>query len=319
MQTATSRTARDLMSTAIMTAGADEPVRSVLARFPLERPVSAGHVFLVDETGRLAGQAPIESVLAADPETRLGDLRGEPPVVVRPGDPAESVALLALSRHDADVAVVEDGGRLVGAIPIGRLLALLHEEHLDDMLRMSGLGPTHPAPTEERDLLRSLGARLPWLLIGLVGGMAAGGVVGAFEQALERELTLAFFIPLVVYMADAVGTQTETVLVRALAHGSVPVVAEVVREGLLGLMIGLSLGALAAAGLFVVGTAPDVVAVIGITLAITALMATVVASLFPLGLARLGVDPALASGPVATVVQDILSVAVYLGVATLLL
>jgi magnesium transporter len=149
--------------------------------------------------------------------------------------------------------------------------------------------------------------------------MLAGGVAGHFEASLQREITLAFFLPLVVYMADAVGTQTETVLVRALSYGPVSLLAQLVREGVLGLLIGVTVGVLAGAGLLVWGGHGPVAIVIGVTLAATAVVATLVASLLPWGLARLGADPALASGPVATVLQDILSVAIYLGIAASML
>ena len=79
---------------------------------------------------------------------------------------------------------------------------------------------------------------MPWLLIGLAGGFLAGGVASLFEAPLKENITLAFFLPLVVYMADAVGTQTETILVRALAYGKVSLRTQLLREGAVGLLIG---------------------------------------------------------------------------------
>jgi magnesium transporter len=257
--------------------------------------------------------------VVADPDSTVGASRAEDPITVKPWDTAESVALAALARHDADVAVVDDDGKPLGAIPIGRLLAFLHEKHVDDQLRMAGVARGHPAPLEARDVARALRARTPWLIIGLFGGIAAGVVVGRFEEALEAELALAYFIPLVVYMADAIGTQTEAMLVRALAHGAVPVGRQLAVEALLGVMIGALLGVLSGAALVAAGYGPAVAVVVAITLALTAVISTQVASLLPLALARLGSDPALGSGPIATVLQDMLSVAVYLAIATLVL
>jgi magnesium transporter len=213
------------------------------------------------------------------------------------------------------VAVTDDSGRLLGAIPIGRLLALLHEEHVDDALRLAGVAQSHPCPRDGHDLARAARARLPWLTLGLGGGLLAAGVTSGFERALQSNVTLAFFIPLVVYMADAIGTQTETVLVRSLAHGDVPALPRLLGEGLLGLMMGLAVGVLAAASILLVLADARVALVVALTLASTGCVATVVASLLLLGLARIGADPALAAGPLATVVQDILSVAIYLGLA----
>lgn len=279
----------------------------------------AGHLYLVDEQGRLLGQVPVERLLAAGPEQVLADLQGPPPLEVSPSEVAESIALMAVERHEADVTVVDERRRLLGAVPIGRLLALLHEEHVDDLLRKGGVGSVHPAPTQPHRTIDAFRARIPWLILGLAGGWVAAEIAKAFEAALQQEIALAFFLPLVVYMADAVGTQTETILVRTLAYGRVSVLLHLWHEGLLGLLIGSTMGAVAGLGLYLFGGYRQVALVIAITLLATSCIATLVASLLPLALDRLGVDPALASGPIATVLQDLLSVAMYLGIATTLL
>jgi magnesium transporter len=214
-------------------------------------------------------------------------------VEVQPDDNAETVALRAVERHEADVAVVDRQQHLLGAIPIGRLLALLHEEHVDNFLRMGGIGAVHPEPTAEPSTVAAFRARMPWLAIGLIGGFLPGGIAAFFELALKQEIALAFFLPLVVYMADAVGTQTETVLVRALAYGHVSVDAQLLREGLVGSLIGGATGLLAGLALWVWDERPGMALVVALTLAITAVVATFVASVLPLGLARLGADQPL--------------------------
>ena len=312
-------TAADLMTVSVpqvhLNAAVSETVEALRSRSWDE----VGHIYLLDEQSRLIGQVPIERLLVAPIDIRLDDIRGDHPLIVRTGDNAETVALLAVERHDADVAVLDEIGRFKGAIPIGRLLALLHEEHVDDILRMGGIAAFHPAPPEMGGIAQVVRARLPWLLIGLVGGFLAGGIASLFEAPLKENIALAFFLPLVVYMADAVGTQTETILVRALAYGRVSLGAQLLREGTVGLLVGGIVGLSAGVCLLAWGGTRPLALTIAVTLAMTAMLATIVASLLPLGLNRVGVDPALASGPVATVLQDILSVAVYLGIATLIL
>ena len=312
-------TAADLMTASIPQAHPNDVVSETVDILRSRSWDEAGHVYLLDERSRLIGQVPIERLLAAHSDARLDSLRGDPPLIVRAGDNAETVALLAVERHDADVAVLDESGRFMGAIPIGRLLALLHEEHVDDILRMGGLAAFHPAPPKIGGIAQIVRARVPWLLIGLVGGFLAGGIASLFEAPLKNNIALAFFLPLVVYMADAVGTQTETILVRALAYGKVPIGVQLLREGMVGLLIGGIVGLSAGACLLAWGGTRPVALTVAVTLALTAMLATLVASLLPIGLSRVGVDPALASGPVATVMQDILSVAVYLGIATLIL
>ena len=145
--------------------------------------------------------------------------------------------------------------------------------------------------------------------------MAAAIIVGRFEEELDKKVLLAFFLPAVVYMADAVGTQTETVLIRGLSVG-VELRDVVMRE----LATGLVVGVLMASGLLAVrparlGRRRGRVAV-GLALAASCSIATLVAMRFPWMFWRLGADPAFGSGPLATVIQDLLSITVYLLIAT---
>jgi magnesium transporter len=312
-------TAADLMVAGVPRAGADGTAEEAWTLLRKTRWDQAGHVYLLDGQARLIGQVPVEALTVADPEARLATLIGDPPVIVHPEDEAEAVALQAVERHEADVAVVDGTGALLGAIPVGRLLALLHDEHLDDLLRMGGIGAGHPRPNQPDGLWGAFRARMPWLLLGLAGGWGAASIARHFGAALEREITLAFFLPLVVYMADAVGTQTETILVRSLAYGRISMQRQLAQEGLLGLTIGGVVGGLAGLGVLLFGGQPRVALVLTLTLAVTAFAATLVASLLPLLLDRFGADPALASGPIATVLQDLLSVAIYLRIATAVL
>lgn len=314
-------TAADLMAVDIPRSQRHRTVGDMIAGLRDHTWEEVGHIYLVDDRATLTGQVPIERLLQAKEETYLADLEGLPPIEVLPGEPAETVALQAVERHDADVAVIDNRRRLLGAIPIGRLLALLHDEHVDNFLRMGGVSRIDHLPLSltVRQTAAQVRARLPWLMVGLAGGLLAGGVASAFEASLKNEVALAFFLPLVVYMADAVGTQTETVLVRRLAYGEVALWTQLAREALIGASIGLIVAPVAAAGLWIWTGHPPLAMIVGTSLGVTAVVAGVIASLLPLGLGRLGADPALASGPVATVVQDILSVGIYLMIATALL
>ncbi len=312
-------TAAELMTVDIPRGDGYHTVGTMVATLRRHTWDEVGHVYLVDDQAALVGQVPIERLLQAKESTLLAELKGTPPIEVLPGDAAEMVALRAVERHDADVAVIDGRRRLLGAIPIGRLLALLHDEHVDNFLRMGGVSRVGLQSSSGHQTLNAVGTRMPWLLVGLAGGFLAGGVVSAFEVALKREVALAFFLPLVVYMADAVGTQTETVLVRRLAYGEVALWPQLTSEAMIGASIGAIVAVVAAGGLWLWNGHPSLAMVVGASLGVTAIAATVMASLLPLGLLRLGADPALASGPVATFVQDIVSVGIYLMIATVLL
>jgi len=113
-------------------------------------------------------------------------------LIVRAGDNAETVALLAVERHDAGMAVLDEPGRFMGAIPIGRLLALLHKEHVDDTLRRGGLVAFHPAPPETEGSGQIVQVCVPWLLSGLAGGFLAGAIASLFEAPLKDTIHPGF-------------------------------------------------------------------------------------------------------------------------------
>ena len=162
---------------------------------------------------------------------------------------------------------------------------------------------------------RRLRHRLPWLIIGLAGAAASAVMVGGYEEQLSRDVVLAFFLPGIVYMADAVGTQTETLIIRGLSVG-VPIREVVRREAVTGLMIGLAIAALTFPFVLWGWGDADVAVAVAVSLLAACGCASVIAMGLPAILRRSGVDPAFGSGPLATVIQDLLSIVVYLWIAT---
>jgi magnesium transporter len=280
---------------------------------------SATHIGVCDN-GKLVGVLRIEDLLGASPEVRVGDIMDEDPPAVARGVDQEKAAWKAVQHGESALAVVDDTGRFVGFIPPDRLLAVLLHEHEEDMARVSGfLRDTSMARSaSEEPISKRFWHRVPWLLLGLAGALLAADIVGFFEKELQANVMIAFFIPGIVYLADAVGTQTEALIIRGLSVG-VPIGRVFRREILTGLVIGLVLAIVFyPIGLWRWGGDGVVLAV---ALAIFAACATasVVALALPWGLNRLGIDPAFGSGPLATVVQDLLSIVIYLVIATAIL
>ena len=203
--------------------------------------------------------------------------------------------------------------------PPGRLLRVLELAHEEDLARLGGfLSRAQQARTAaEESLGRRLWHRLPWLGLGLAGAMASAVVVGWFEDELRENVLLALFIPAVVYMADAVGTQTETVVIRGLAAG-IAIREVALRELTTGVITGVMIGAAFFPFAVAVWDDAAVAGSVAIALGVSCSIATLVAMALPYGLSRLGRDPAFGSGPLATVIQDLLSVLVYFVVATAL-
>jgi magnesium transporter len=270
-----------------------------------------------DDAGQLVGSVRIEELLAAPTEATVGDIMDDDPPVIAP-DTDEKVAAWHAVRHgESSLLVVDDRRRLAGVVPPDRLLRVLLHEHEQDVARLGGfLASARTAEHASREpVARRLGHRLPWLMLGLVGALAAALVMGGFEARLEANLTLALFVPGIVYLADAVGTQTEALVIRGLSIG-VRIREVVWRELVTGVLAGVIVaGLFVPVGLLVWGE-PDVVAAVACALLAACASANAIAMALPALFERFGLDPAFGSGPLATVLQDLLSIAIYLGIAT---
>lgn len=265
---------------------------------------------------KLVGMVSIEALMSANRDTGIEALMDPDPPMVAPGEDQEVAAWVMCRRAEKSLAVVDEEGRFLGLIPPERMLEVLLAEHDEDLARIGGFlaGSGRARSAAEESVTRRLHHRLPWLLIGLIGAMASALLVGAFEEELDKKVVLAFFVPAVVYMADAVGGQTRVVLIRGLSVGvEIRRVArtELISGGIMGAVVGAAFVPFALIGW---GDAGVAVAV-GLALFASCAISTIVAMALPWAFQRFGADPAFGSGPLATVIQDLLSIAVYLAIA----
>lgn len=267
-------------------------------------------VILVD--GVAVGVVSLETLLEAGPSVTIGEVMHQPPPIVSAAAGQEVAAHAMVDARSRSVVVVDVDGRFAGLILAERMLAVLLAEHDSDMARLGGYsaGAARARDAAQEPVGRRLWHRLPWLLIGVLGAMGSAIVVGAFDAQLEANVIVAFFVPAIVYMADAVGTQTETVLIRALAAG-VTTRAIVARELVTGIVMGAVIGLVFFAFVALGWGDTDVALAVGLALVASCSIATLVAMALPSVFQRLGRDPAFGSGPLATVIQDLLSIVVY--------
>jgi magnesium transporter len=273
----------------------------------------------VVEGARLVGVVPVEALVAAPADTALGDLVTEPPATVPAEADQEQAGLQAALSPTSTTAVLDENGDFAGLIPADRLLPILLQEHEEDLARLSGVVASQSEAREalEEPVPRRLWHRVPWLVIGLFGAMTSALIVASFEPELEREVLLAFFVPAIVYMADAVGTQTETVVIRGLSVGvKLKRVAWV--ELATGQLIGVLIATLFFAFVLLFWGQLDVALSVALALFASVSAATAIAMALPYLLNRLGFDPAYGSGPLATVIQDLFSILVYFLIASAL-
>ncbi len=284
-----------------------------------QRYDSASHI-AVCEADRFLGVVTIEALLCAAADATVESLvdRGAP--VVQPGVDQEVAASRAVSHGASALAVVDRDGRFVGMMPPHRLLRVLLSEHEEDLARSAGLLRTTAVArsASEESVPRRFRHRLPWLLLGLGGALLAADLVGSFERQLQLNVMLAFFIPGIVYLADAVGTQTETVVVRGLSLG-VPMRRMVARELLAGVLIGVALAAVALPFVWWRWNDAGLALSVGVSVFAACSTGTVAAMMLPWLFDTFALDPAFGSGPLATVVQDLLSIWIYLSITSLVM
>jgi magnesium transporter len=294
----------------------DETVSEILRQLSQARRFDSMADVAVVQNGRLVGMIPIEELFTAHSDLPASKIMDPDPPVIGAGVDQEAAAAKAVSHEESSIGVTSADGRFLGLIPPHRMLGVLLEEHREDMARASGFlhQSSSARAASEESLPRRFWHRFPWLLVGLAAAMAAAVIVAGFEQGLGSHLELVFFIPGIVYIADAVGTQTETLVVRGLSVG-IPVGNVMRREIITGIALGAVLGGLAYP-LVLMWFGSDVALTVAASICAASTVATGVAMSLPWLLSRVGLDPAFGSGPLSTVVQDLLSLTIYFAFAS---
>ncbi len=278
-------------------------------------------ILVVDKTDRYLGAVPTADVLLAHEATELAKLvRRDWPAVPPELDQEHAVAIASRTGHAPLVVRIEDG-RALGVVPVGRMLRVMAREHREDVHRLVGIlkereGAQHALDDPPLERVRR---RLPWLVIGLILSSAGTAIMASYERALQAHVSIAFFIPSLVYIADAIGTQTEAIAVRGLSLQRRPLSGILAGEVLTGVLIGLILGVLAFIGVLAVFRDLRLALGIGVALTTASALASALGLALPWMMTRLGVDPAFGSGPIATIIQDVLTILIYFQVMTMLL
>jgi magnesium transporter len=297
----------------------DETVAGLLARLTAEKPESVEIICVTDGSGLLVGALPMGRLFALDGAVTLREAMDPAFPRVDPTADQEMAASLALHHRVDALPVVDREGRLLGVMRSQALLQALRREHVEDLHVLAGIRreAAQARHAIEDPPMRGARHRLPWLLVGLGGGAVATAAMAAFEATLEKTVAVAFFVPALVYLADAIGTQTEAIAVRGLSLTRTGIGRLLSVELRTGLLIGVTLGALAFLPIWLAFGNVRLAAAVSISIVVAGTLAAAIGLGLPWLFARRGLDPAYGSGPVATVIQDILSILVYFGVLQL--
>jgi magnesium transporter len=281
----------------------------------------ADPVVIVDTHRRILGLISLGQLIAAEPHLPAWQvMQPEPPSVDLETD-QERVASLALHNDLTAVTVIDRDRKLAGVVPARALLGILRREHVEDLHRLAGIVHDEKRAREamEAPPVRRARHRLPWLILGLAGSILAALVMVQFEALLAANVAVAFFVPAIVYLADAIGTQTEAITVRGLSLSHARIGTMLAGEMRTGLLMGALLGAVAGGAAWLMVDNARLALGVGLSVFVASAIATTIGLALPWLLDRLGRDPAYGSGPLATIIQDLLSVAVYLLVVSALL
>ncbi len=274
------------------------------------------HVVLVDPRIKPVGYVTLGRILSARREVRLASIVEDSFRTLPATMPDAEVAYIFNQYHLISCPVVDAAGRLVGVITIDDAMEVLDEEHEEDMLRMAGVGDEASLSDSVAEALKG---RALWLFVNLLTAIMASLVIDAFAETVEQMVALAVLMPIVASMGGNAGTQTMTVAVRALAtrdltaNNAWRVIRREVAVGALnGGLFGLVMASVAGLWFGV----PMLALVIGLAMVLTMIAAALGGIVIPMALARVGVDPALASGPFVTTVTDVVGFFAFLGLAS---
>ncbi|MEW8970237.1 MAG: magnesium transporter [Mesobacillus sp.] len=311
-------TAGSIMTTEFIAISANQTVRSAMYILKKEAPQAETiyYIFVVDEDKRLAGVISLRDLIVADDETMIAEVMNDRVVSVSVGEDQEEVARMMRDYNFLALPVVDFQNHLLGIITVDDIMDVMEEEASDDYSKLAGIADLD---TVDRNPLAAAKKRLPWLIILLFLGMFTASLIGRFEDTLDKVAILAVFIPLIAGMAGNTGTQALAVAVRGIATGDLDKESKwniILREAGTGFITGAVCGILITFVVYFWKGELFLGALVGISIFITLIIATLAGSLVPLLMHRLKIDPAVASGPFITTINDIISILIYFGIAT---
>lgn len=313
-------TAGGLMQKEFIQARLDWPVNRCLVelRRQAEDVEKVYTIYVVDNLNKLVGLLSLKRLLFANPKSKIHDLYTQKNIIsVRTNDSSESVARVMEKYDLVAIPVLDFQDKLVGRITIDDVVDIIKEEADKDFQLASGLSEKIASDSSVWRISR---ARLPWLLIGMLGGILGAQVISGFEGGITAVPALAFFIPLITAMGGNVGVQSSAIVVQSLAKGNDQfgtIGKRIAKETVVGLING-GLLAILIYGIAYFFDSALLGMVVSISLFTVILFAAIFGTLIPLILDRYNIDPALATGPFVTTLNDVLGLFIYFSIGMLL-
>ncbi|MBB6453064.1 magnesium transporter [Salirhabdus euzebyi] len=312
------KTAGSIMTTEFVVVNTGMTVRDAMVHLRKEAPDAETiyYVYVVNQEKHLVGVISLRDLIISEEDWFISDIMSDRIVSVPVGENQEDVAKMVRDYDFLALPVVDFQNHLLGIITVDDIMDVMEEEASEDYSKFAAVADM------EKDLNAFSAAkkRLPWLIILLFLGMLTASLIGRFEDTINQVALLAVFIPLIAGMAGNTGTQSLAIAVRGIATGEIEKEGKVkllIREAGTGLITGTCCGFLITIiiylwkGHFFLGL------LVGISIMFTLIVATVAGAIIPLLMHKMKVDPAVASGPFITTINDLISVLIYFGMATI--
>jgi len=313
-------TAGGLMGKEIATVNINVDVEKAITeiRKSVEEVDEIYYVYVINDDGILQGTLSLAKLLLASKGTKIIDIYQKDVISVKADMKAEDVANLSDKYDLVALPVVDNIGRLLGRITFDDLFDVMREEADKDYQMMSGLTEDVEHTDKVWQLTR---ARLPWLFIGLIGGIFGALIISQFETNLAENASMAFFIPLIAAMGGNVGVQSSSIVVQGLANGSVDIEStftKIMKELMVALINATVLSSVIFLYNFFYADSFALTVTVSSALFIVIIFASVFGAFVPLALNKFKIDPALATGPFITTVNDIIGLFIYLAIGAIM-
>ncbi|RXG14305.1 Mg2+ transporter MgtE [Leeuwenhoekiella aestuarii] len=276
-------------------------------------------VYVVDKNDHLIGRLSLKDLLTADAKSKISDIYIPNVDSVNVHDTAEDVARI-MQKYDLEaVPVVNDSGVLLGRVTVDDILDFIRDEADEDYRMAAGISQVVEA---DDSLLKLTRARLPWLMIGMFGGLSAASIITGFNSIFETFPKLLVFVPLIQATAGNVGVQSSAIVVQGLANDSLKgnIVSRLLKECALALINGVSIATVVLIiSHFFFGTTYLESISIGIAIIAVIILAALIGTFIPIILDKKGIDPAVATGPFITTSNDVFGILTYFLIAKLIL
>ena len=275
-------------------------------------------IYVVDNNNKLLGRLSLKDLLVANPKSNIKSIYISKVDFVNVNDTGEHVASVMQKYDLGAIPVVDNNQKLLGRITIDDIVDLIKEEAEKDYQLAAGI--TQDVDVDD-SIYKLSWARLPWLFLGLLGGIGAAAVMGGFEEVLLQYKILFYFTPLIAAMAGNVGVQSSAIIVQGLANNDIKdsINNRLFKETLLSIVNGIILAVFLFGFIVYWQDEINVALAISISLVVVIIVAGIVGTFIPLFLNKRGIDPAIATGPFITTSNDIFGILIYFLVAKLIL